>query len=138
MTLLCKNELFNSVSVKMGEQLESLIERAMEVIQSLLILVPPLVVDCSPHPDIDSGAYPGKKVAGFTLADYVTTQSALFYSYREEAVARHGDFSSMSYITLPRKLISTRGIIPQRKNDNRNHIYLWGKSPRNSIPMIAL
>ena len=29
-----------------------------------------------------------------------------------------------TYTTLPRKLISTRVITPQRINDNRNHIYL--------------
>ena len=156
MTLLCKNELFKSVSEKMGKQLEFLIERAMEVIQSLLILVPPLVVDCSFHPDIDSGAYPGRKVVGSTSADYVTTQSALFYSYREETVARQGEFSSTAYIredlfpgflsgaVIPKQYsalsiiqrldeetetdydvdYTTRVITPQRKNGNRNHIYL--------------
>ena len=81
----------------MGEQLKLLIKRAIDVIQSLLILIPPLVVDCSPHPDMKSGAY-GEKVVGFTSADYVTTQSALFYSYKEESVAKYGECLSTASI----------------------------------------
>ena len=100
----------------MGKQLESLIKRAMEVIQSLLILVPPLVVDCSSHPDIVSGAYPGKKVAGFTSAHYVTTQSALFYSYEGESEARTGEFSSTTSI---REDVLSK-FLPSFRSDNED------------------
>ena len=90
---ICKNELINSVFDKMGEQLKSLIKQAMEIIQSLLVLVPPLVVDCSRNPDLDSGAYPGKMTPG---QHYLTTQSALFNSYEGEVEATTGEFSSIA------------------------------------------
>ena len=93
---ICKNELINSVFDKMGEQLKSLIKRAMEIIQSLLVLVPPLVVDCSPNPDLDSGAYPGKMTPGTKAQHYLTTQSALFNSYEGKVEAKLGEFSSIA------------------------------------------
>ena len=73
-----------------------LIKLAIEVIQSLVIQVPPLVVDCFPHPDINSGAYYGKK--GVVVANYITTQSALFYSYKGELPAKKGELSSKASI----------------------------------------
>ena len=106
MTLLCKNELFCSVSEEMGEQLKLLIKQAKDVIQSLLIHVPPLVVDCSPHPDINSGAYPGKKVAGLEAEKYVTTQSALFYSYKGQSVAKTGELSSIASISTSKDALA--------------------------------
>ena len=90
---ICKNELINSVFDKMGEQFKSLIKQAMEIIQSLLVLVPPLVVDCSRNPDLDSGAYPSKMTPGH---HYLTTQSALFNSYEGEVEATTGEFSSIA------------------------------------------
>ena len=98
MNILCKNEVVKSVSEKMGTKMETLIKQVMEIIQSLLILVPPLVVDCFPNPDICCGAY-GKSVVSCNAEDYVTTRSALFYSYQGESVAKDGACLSISLIT---------------------------------------
>ena len=68
----------------------------MEIIQSLLVLVPPLVVDCSPNPDLDSGAYPGKMTPGTKAQHYLITQSALFNSYEGKVEAKPGEFSSIA------------------------------------------
>ena len=106
MTLLCKYELFCSVAEEMGEELKLLIKQAIDVIQSLVNHVPPLVVDCSPHPDINSGAYPGKKVAGLEAEKYVTTQSALFYSYKGQLVARTGELSSIASISTSKDALA--------------------------------
>ena len=99
MNLLCNSELFYSISEETVEELKLLIKQAIDVIQSLVNHVPPLVVDCSPHPDINSGAYPGKKVAGLEAEKYVTTQSALFYSYKGQSVAKTGELSPIASIS---------------------------------------
>ena len=96
MAELCKNELIDLMSDKMGKKLELLIKQAMEIIKSLLIPVPPLVVDCFPNPDIDSGAYPEKMIPGTKAQDYLTTQSALFYSYEGKVEAKLGECSSIA------------------------------------------
>ena len=98
MNILHKNEVVKSVCEKMGTEIEMLIKQSMKIIQSLLILVPPLVVDCFPNPDICSGAY-GKNVVSFNAADYVTTRSALFFSYQGESVAKDGECLSIASIT---------------------------------------
>ena len=97
MDVLYKYQLFKSVSEKMDQQLKLLIKLAIEVIQSLVIQVPPLVVDCFPHPDINSGAYSRKK--GVVVANYITTQSALFNSYKGELSAKTGELSSKASIS---------------------------------------
>lgn len=92
MPILCESTLIKSAFENMDrEQLQSLIKQAMEIVQPFLILVPPMVVDCSPYPDLESGEY-GKKVTGCTSTDYAPTQSALFYSYKGESVARVGNY----------------------------------------------
>ena len=80
------------------QNLELLIKEAVDIIQSFLTLVPPMVVDKSLYPDMKSGAYPGKKNAEPTSEHYVTTRSALFYSYKGESVARTGQYASTSSI----------------------------------------
>ena len=94
--MLCKNEVVKSVCEKM-DTAETLIKQVMEIIQSLLILVPPLVVDCCPNPDMCSGAY-GKSAVSFNATEYVTTRSALFYSYQGESEAKYGAYSSIASI----------------------------------------
>ena len=98
MNILCKNEVVKSVSEIMGTEMKALIKQSIEIIQSLLILVPPLVVDCFPNPDICGGAY-GKNVVSCNAADYATMRSALFYSYKGELVAKYGECSSIDSIT---------------------------------------
>ena len=73
------------------QNLELLIKEVVDTIQSFLTLVPPMVVDRS---DMKSGAYPGKKNAEPTSEHYVTTRSALFYSYKGESVAKTGQYAS--------------------------------------------
>ena len=99
MDVLYKYQLFKSVSEKMDQQLKLLIKLAIEVIQSLVIHVPPLVVDCFPHPDINSGAYNYSRKKVFVVENYITTQSALFYSYKGELPAKKGELSSKSSIS---------------------------------------
>ena len=97
MAILYESSFIRSVFEKMDKQkLEVLIKQTMETIQSLLILVPPMVVDCCPYPDMESRAYPAKKAGGSTLERCVTTQSALFYSYQGELVARPGEYAPIS------------------------------------------
>ena len=110
----------------MDKPLKSLIKQAMEVIQSLLILVPPLVVDCSFHPDIDSGAYPGRKGSGFTSADYVTTQSALFYSYEGESEAKPGEFTPTD--SIRKNFLSQFSSSSKSNNEDENL--------KSSIPLV--
>ena len=98
MNILYENTLIKSVFEKMDQrQLHLVIKQAMEIIQSFLTLLPPMVVDCYPYPDLDSGAYPGKKIAG-SVEDCVTTLSALFYSCEGESVARTGEYASTASI----------------------------------------
>ena len=93
MPILCESTLIKSAFGNMDrEQLQSLIKQAIEIMQSFLILVPPMVVDCSAHPDLESGDYTVKKVTGCKSTDYAPTQSALFYSYKGESVARVGNY----------------------------------------------
>ena len=96
MNMLGKNKVVKSVCEKM-DTAETLIKQVMEIIQSLLILVPPLVVDCCPNPDMCSEAY-GKCARSFNATEYVTTRSALFYSYQGKSVAKYGDYSSIDFI----------------------------------------
>ena len=96
MNMLGKNEVVKSVCEKM-DTAETLIKQVMDIIQSLLILVPPLVVDCCPNPDMCSEAY-GKCARSFNATEYVTTRSALFYSYQGKSVAKYGDYSSIAFI----------------------------------------
>ena len=94
MTILRENIFIRSVFEKMENQkLQLLIKQVVENIQSFLTLVPPMVVDCSLHPDLESGAYSLKEAAGSTLEQCVTTQSALFYSYQGEAIASCGEYA---------------------------------------------
>ena len=87
MTILYKTEYFESISMKMGEQLESIIKHSTEIMQSLLVLNPPLVVDCSLiKPRKESGE------------DYVITRSALFYSYSGDLEAKKGDYAPIGSI----------------------------------------
>ena len=93
MPILCESTLIKSAFGNMDrEQLQSLIKQAIEIMQSFLILVPPMVVDCSAHPDLESGDYTVKKVTGCKSTDYAPTQSALFYSYKGESVCRPGSY----------------------------------------------
>ena len=97
MAILYESSFIRSVFEKMDKQkLEVLIKQTMETIQSLLILVPPMVVDCCPYPDMESRAYPAKKAGGSTSERCVTIRSALFYSYQGESAARHGEYGSIS------------------------------------------
>ena len=140
MTLLCKYELFCSVAEEMGEELKLLIKQAIDVIQSLVIHVPPLVVDCSPHPDINSGAYPGKKVAGLEAEKYVTTQSALFYSYKGQLVARTGELSPIASISKDvlaqfwPDFLKSQFQIDEKSSSERDHT----KATNNSQEVIHL
>ena len=98
MNILYGNTLIKSVFEKMDQrQLHLVIKQAMEIIQSFLTLVPPMVVDCYPFPDLESGAYLGKKIAG-SAEDCVTTLSALFYSCEGESVAKIGEYASTASI----------------------------------------
>ena len=91
MTILRGNIFIRSVFEKIENQkLQLLIKKVMENIQSFLTVVPPMVVDCSLHPDLESGAYSPKEAA---LEQCVTTQSALFYSYQGEAIASCGEYA---------------------------------------------
>ena len=84
MAILYKTEYFESISMKMGKQLESIIKHSTEIMQSLLVLNPPLVVDCSL-------IKPCKE-------DYVITQSALFYSYSGDLEAKKGHYAPIGSI----------------------------------------
>ena len=101
MNILYENTLIKSVTSVFEEmdqhQLHLVIKQAIEIIQSFLTLLPPMVVDCYPCPDLDSGAYPGKKIAG-SAEDCVTTLSALFYSCEGESVAKTGEYTSTASI----------------------------------------
>ena len=92
------------------QNLESLIKEAVDIIQSFLTLVPPMVVDRCRYPDMKSGAYPGKKDAKHTSEHYVTTRSALFYSYKGESVARTGQYAFTSSIN--EKILTQTGGYP--------------------------
>ena len=140
MNLLCNSELFYSISEETVEELKLLIKQAIDVIQSLVIHVPPLVVDCSPHPDINSGAYPGKKVAGLEAEKYVTTQSALFYSYKGQLVARTGELSPIASISKAvlaqfwSDFLKSQFQIDEKSSSERDHT----KATNNSQEVIHL
>ena len=89
MAILFKTEYIGSISMKMGEKLELMIKHSTEIMQSLLVLNPPLVVDCSlikhnPHKEL--------------VGDCVITQASLFYTYSGDYEAKKGSYAPIGSI----------------------------------------